>query len=69
MENDRIGKLTVDLHWPAHDLVVELDTDLLGGLAKQLKRPFKWDPLAEKCVNDEEATRFLSIAKRDPWRI
>jgi hypothetical protein len=29
--NDRIDKLTVDLHWPAHDLVVELDTEQTHG--------------------------------------
>ena len=42
---------------------------LLGGVAKQLQRPFNWDPHAEQCLNDEEATRLLSIAKRPPWRI
>jgi len=40
---------------------------LLGGVAKQLGRAFKWDPKAEKCLNDDEATRMLSIAKRAPW--
>jgi hypothetical protein len=42
---------------------------LLGGVAKQLQRSFKWDPQTEQCVNDEEATRLLSIAKRPQWRI
>jgi predicted dehydrogenase len=42
---------------------------LLGGVAKQLMRPLKWDPQAEQFPNDEEANRFLSIAKRAPWRI
>jgi hypothetical protein len=40
---------------------------LLGGLAKQLQRPVKWDPVAERCPGDEEANRLLSIAKRPPW--
>jgi hypothetical protein len=42
---------------------------LLGGLAKQLRRSVKWNPMTEQCPNDEEATRLLSIAKRAPWRI
>lgn len=29
--NDRIDALTVDVHWPAHDLVVELDADQTHG--------------------------------------
>jgi hypothetical protein len=40
---------------------------LLGGVVKQLKRPLKWDPAAERFVNDEEANRMLSMAKRAPW--
>jgi len=42
---------------------------LLGGVVKQLKRPLKYDPQAEHFVNDEEADRMLSIAKRPPWCI
>jgi hypothetical protein len=40
---------------------------LLGGIVKQLKRPLKWDPAAEKFPGDDEANRMLSIAKRPPW--
>ena len=40
---------------------------LLGGVAKQLQRTIKWDPKAEEFVNDDEANRLLSIAKRPPW--
>ncbi len=40
---------------------------LLGGLVKELKRPLRWDPAAERFVNDEEANRMLSMAKRAPW--
>lgn len=36
--NDRIGRMTVDLHWPAHRLVVELDTDQTHGTAWARKR-------------------------------
>jgi predicted dehydrogenase len=42
---------------------------LLGGVVMQLKRPLKWDPVAEQFIGDEEATRLLSIAKRAPWTI
>jgi len=42
---------------------------LLGGVAKQLNRALKWDPKAEQFVNDDEANRLLSIAKRPPWCI
>jgi hypothetical protein len=42
---------------------------LLGGVAKQLKRSLRWDPLAEQFVGDDEANRMLSMAKRPPWNI
>lgn len=42
---------------------------LLGGIVKQLKRPLKWDPVAERFVNDDEANRMLTMAKRAPWHI
>ena len=42
---------------------------LLGGVAKQLQRSLKYDPQAEKFINDDEANRMLSIAKRPPWYI
>ena len=42
---------------------------LLGGIVKQLKRPLKWDPVAEKFIGDDEANRMLTMAKRSPWII
>jgi hypothetical protein len=36
-------------------------------VAKQLNRTLKWDPNAVQFVNDDEANRLLSIAKRAPW--
>jgi hypothetical protein len=42
---------------------------LIGGVAKQLNRTVKYDPKAEEFPGDEEANRFLSIAKRPPWCI
>jgi hypothetical protein len=40
---------------------------LLGGVAKQLRRTLKWDPVAEQFINDDEANRMLTLAKRPPW--
>jgi hypothetical protein len=42
---------------------------LLGGVAKQLKRTLRWDPVAEQFIADEEANRMLSMAKRPPWLV
>lgn len=42
---------------------------LVGGVAKQLQRPLKWDPKAELFPNDTEANRMLSMAKRPPWNV
>lgn len=42
---------------------------LLGGVAKQLGRTLKWDPKAERFINDEAANRLLSMAKRAPWNV
>lgn len=42
---------------------------LLGGIAKQLQRPLKWDPVGEKFPEDEPANRLLSIATRPPWTV
>jgi predicted dehydrogenase len=40
---------------------------LLGGIVKQVQRPLRWDPVAERFIGDEEAGRLLSMAKRAPW--
>ena len=42
---------------------------LVGGVAKQLKRTLHWDPAAEQFINDDEANRLQSAAKRPPWLI
>jgi hypothetical protein len=46
-----------------------VSTLLLGGVVKQLQRPLKWDPVAERFVGDDEANRLLYMAKRPPWNI
>ena len=40
---------------------------LLGGLALELRRPLRWDPVAEQFPGDDEANRLLSTAFRAPW--
>ncbi len=40
---------------------------LLGGIAMTLKRRLRWDPQAERFVNDDEANRLLSYATRPQW--
>jgi hypothetical protein len=38
-------------------------------IAHTLKRSLKWDPAAEKFLDDEAANRLLGRAMRAPWRI
>jgi hypothetical protein len=41
--NDKIDALTVDVHWPAHDLVVELDADQTHGTPWAKRRDARRD--------------------------
>lgn len=41
----------------------------LGNLAVQLGRKLQWNPDKEQFVNDTEANRLLTRAKRSPWNI
>jgi predicted dehydrogenase len=41
----------------------------LGNIAMKLEREIKWDPVAERFVNDPEADRFLERAMRAPWHL
>ncbi len=41
----------------------------LGNIAYKLKRPLKWDPVAEVFVGDDEANRLLSRPYRSPWSV
>lgn len=41
----------------------------LADLAIRLKRKLKWDPKAEKFVNDDEANKLLDRPRRDPWQL
>jgi hypothetical protein len=39
----------------------------LGNLAYWLDRPLKWNPVAERFVDDPEADRWIDREKREPW--
>ncbi len=41
----------------------------LGNIAMQLKRPLKWDPAAERFVDDAIANRMRSRSMRGPWSL
>jgi len=41
----------------------------LGNIAMQLNRDLKWNPDAERFINDDQANRMLSRTMRSPWRI
>ena len=54
--NDPIGHLTVDCHWPSHNLVIELDTEQTHGSA--------W-----KQRDDAERDAWLARRGKEVWRI
>jgi len=39
----------------------------IGNIAQWLGRPLRWDPDREEFSGDEEANRWLTRAKREPW--
>jgi predicted dehydrogenase len=41
----------------------------LGNIAYWLNRPLRWDPAAERFIDDEVANRWLDRARREPWVI
>ena len=41
----------------------------LANIAMQLGRPVRWDPAAERIINDASAVRMLDRAMREPWRM
>jgi predicted transcriptional regulator of viral defense system len=55
--NDPIDHLTVDVHWPDHNLIIELDTDQTHGTAWSIR-------------NDEERDDWLQQRRaKEVWRI
>jgi hypothetical protein len=41
----------------------------IGNIAFRLGRPLRWDPKAERFVNDNEANRLLNPPMRPPWTL
>ncbi|MCX7011556.1 MAG: Gfo/Idh/MocA family oxidoreductase [Candidatus Sumerlaeota bacterium] len=41
----------------------------LGNISMRLGRKVKWDPAAQRFVNDEEAERYMGRAMRSPWTL
>ena len=41
----------------------------LGNIGYWLKRPLRWDPSAERFINDKQADSMLQRAMRSPWSI
>jgi predicted dehydrogenase len=41
----------------------------LGNIAMRLQRKVRWDPVQEHFVDDPQAERFLTRAKREPWQL
>ncbi len=41
----------------------------LGNIAYWLHRPIRWDPEREEIIGDEEASRWLDRARREPWSL
>ncbi len=41
----------------------------LGDICIRTGRPIRWDPTAERIVDDEAATRMLNRPLRSPWRL
>ena len=41
----------------------------LANIAYQVGRKVRWDPAAERFIDDEQANRLLRTAYRQPWRI
>ena len=41
----------------------------LGNISIRLGRPLRWDPKAERIIDDPEANRWLSRPARAPWQV
>lgn len=54
---------------PIHTAHHAINLAHLGNIAMQLEREVKWDPEAERFVNDPEADRKLTRAMRQGWHM
>ena len=41
----------------------------MGSIAAAVKRPLKFDPVAEKFIGDDEASGMLLKPMRDGWKV
>jgi hypothetical protein len=41
----------------------------LGTVAYRLQRSLKWDVARQEFPGDDEANRFLDVARREPWQL
>jgi hypothetical protein len=60
--NDPIGHLTVDCHWPDHDLIIELDTDQTHGTAWKQRDDKERDTWLE-----EQRAKEVWRVQRETW--
>jgi hypothetical protein len=63
VSNDPIGVLTVDLHWPEHDLVVELDTEQTHGTPWARRRDARRDAYLRR---RGKTVRRITVERFDP---
>jgi hypothetical protein len=42
---------------------------LIAEIAVRLNRKLKWDPVAEKFIDDDQANRLLARPLRSPWHL
>jgi len=61
-------------HAAAHSRAVDvahrsITPSHLGNIAMPLGRKLKWDPVAERFLDDAGADLFLARPKRAPWRV
>jgi hypothetical protein len=54
---------------PAEDAHRSTSTCLLGDIVLQLGREPRWDPAAERFLDEPEADRLLGYAMRVPWNL
>ncbi len=54
---------------PAEIAHRSISVGLLGEIAMLTGRKLKWDPDAERFINDEQANRMLSRPMRSPWHL
>lgn len=66
LECIRTRKLTICNAETAHR---SMSLVLLAGIATQLRRKMTWDPVKEVFVDDEQANRLLSYARRPGWEV